>query len=797
MKPSPRLLGSSLALVGAVALSGACGSDGSTVGGGGINGGSGGSTTAGTGGTNPGGSTFGGTGGSIHVDSGPGCSECDGGVCIQGVCCDPVQACGNVCCGGGEVCSFQTCEVPKGTCVDSDDCGANEYCEYSLGEPASSPDAGATPDGGAPACVEGATPATGRCLTRPPTCANGEEPGDPIQCLQACEYRPPVGEFNPTLKHTWEGTHEDGQIMMAPIVIQLDDDNCDGKVDAKDIPEILFTTFKTTRPATGDNGAAIYSQNGTLRAISIVNGQVVEKWSYYPDEPFDDRLHPGAHLAAGNIDGLPGNEIIVCTQDGRARAVAADGTPMWVSTATGCHMPAIADMDQDGIAEVLIGGAVLDGATGNTKFPISGGNAGTFADVDGDGYLEVVGLTGIYDRHGTQIATQPLGGSYLAVGDFNRDGTPEIVSVNSSTHMVHVWVYDAAEPNGVRTVRQDIDINGTFTNHCAPGSAGATRGGGPPTIADFNSDGTPDVAIATGIGYTVLDGLKLLDPTVPNDATNMWLKETKDCSSAATGSSVFDFDGDGQAEVVYADEHTLRIYNGANGDELWSTCNTSGTLTEYPLVADVDNDGHADLIVIANDYSGLTCLDDTTRKVRGLRVFGDTAGKWVRTRRVWNQHTYHVTNVNEDGSIPLQEERNWSHPRLNNFRQNIQPSGEFSAPDLVVEVRPSCDRGYSLVARVRNIGLAAVPPGVVVGFYLGDPAAGGTRLGEAVTTRTLGPAQAEDVTLDIASPSTELTSGATPVYAVVDDGGPPHAWVQCRTDNDQSQAASGRCDGIR
>ena len=42
------------------------------------------------------------------------------------------------------------------------------------------------------------------------------------------------------------------------------------------------------------------------------------------------------------------------------------------------------------------------------------------------------------------------------------------------------------------------------------------------------------------------------------------------------------------------------------------------------------------------------------------------------------------------GTIPPVEVANWTVPRLNNFRQNVQPEGEFSAPDLVVSVGPDC-----------------------------------------------------------------------------------------------------------
>ena len=764
-------LGSILVLASLLALSttlfAACGSNDGGVAGGGF----GGSGAVGGSGPDASGDGAGATGGGISTEGGPGCP--DGGTCINGACCPTDLACGSSCCSAGDVCSFQKCETPGAVCVDATDCQKDEYCEYSLGDPAG--DAG-TPDGGS--CQGGAALATGRCLPKPPECPTGQEPGDPLTCLPACEYKPPTAAFNPTLKAHWQG----GDIMMAPVVIQLDDDNCDGVVDERDIPEIVFSTF-----ASGD-----YNHNGTLWAISLVDGKVVEKWSAHPTT---DAVHPGRSLAAGNIDGVPGNEIVSCTDNGKARAFKADGSPLWTSPAGGCAMPSIGDLDQDGKPEVVVEGRVLDGATGAVKASLNPPSSSNFvlSDMDGDGFLDIVTPTALYKADGTLIADTGLAGTYVAIGDFDKDGVPEAASINKPAHTLSVWHYDAAEPGKFKVLRTGIDINGTFPNTCPPNSSGATTGGGPPTVADFNGDTTPDVAVAGGIGYAVIDGSKILDLNVAPNQTNLWLKQTTDCSSAATGSSVFDFEGDGQAEVVYSDEQYFRVYKGSDGTVLFSTCNTTGTLFEYPLVADVDNDGGADIIVVSNSYSGINCGGT---KQHGLRVFGDPDGNWVRTRRVWNQHPYHVTNVEEDGTIPVSETPNWTQPRLNNFRQNVQPLGEFSAPDLIVSIFPQCQgTDYALVARVRNIGTASVPPGVVVGFYENDPASGGTLLGQGTTSKALYPAEAEDVKLPLASPPSGVQSGASPIYAVADDGSPAHAWHECRTDNNTSAAGNGQCQG--
>lgn len=69
----------------------------------------------------------------------------------------------------------------------------------------------------------------------------------------------------------------------------------------------------------------------------------------------------------------------------------------------------------------------------------------------------------------------------------------------------------------------------------------------------------------------------------------------------------FDFDGNGKAEAVYADQPDTRIHDGTTGEVLTQECNTSCTLHEYPLVVDVDGDGQADIVVTSNSYSELTC----------------------------------------------------------------------------------------------------------------------------------------------------------------------------------------------
>ena len=142
-----------------------------------------------------------------------------------------------------------------------------------------------------------------------------------------------------------------------------------------------------------------------------------------------------------------------------------------------------------------------------------------------------------------------------------------------------------------------------------------------------------------------------------------------DRSSNSTGSIAFDLDGDGQVEIVYRDEQYLRVFRGSDGVELAKILVGSSTWAEEPVVADVDNDGHADIVVSSDLFFQSTA--DT-----GIMVFEDVANKWTRTRRIWNQHSYHVTNVNEDATIPTHESPHWLVPSLNSFRTNLFVPGE-------------------------------------------------------------------------------------------------------------------------
>jgi len=230
---------------------------------------------------------------------------------------------------------------------------------------------------------------------------------------------------------------------------------------------------------------------------------------------------------------------------------------------------------------------------------------------------------------------------------------------------------------------------------------------GPPTVADFNNDGEPEIGVAGNGVYMVVD----------KNGNPLWSRPTYDYSSGFTGSAVFDFEGDGAAEVVYADENDVWVFNGTNGEvKLQESRHSSATCSEYPSVADIDNDGHAEIIYSSGQYSG---------SETGVTVIGDSNDSWRAGRAVWNQHAYYLTNVEDDGSVPTTPDINWES--YNTFRSGDLGAGQRGEyPDLIVEIEDVCTEmcGEDIVVvwgRVGNQGVVAVQEDVIVDLLAVTP----------------------------------------------------------------------------
>lgn len=559
----------------------------------------------------------------------------------------------------------------------------------------------------------------------------------------ACTFTPVPGAFNPVLKWSWTSSAVLPtylNVMMTPAVIDLNEDG---------IPDVAFGSTSSTGGG--------YVEVGVLRALNGLDGSEL-----FTVTDTNYQISTTSSVAVGDIDldGRP--EIVACDSSGfRLIAFEHDGTFKWRSPnleAVYWGAPAIADLDGDGTPEIVIGRQVLNN-NGTIRWTGTGGRGSQgmigplalVADINLDGSPEVVAGNTAYTAAGAILwrnTTLPDG--YNAVADFDGDSYPEIVLVSGGT--VRLLEHTGAVKWGPVAI---------------PGGGN----GGPPTVADYDNDGQVEIGVAGASRYAVFE----------TNGTLKWAAVTQDGSSNVTGSSVFDFEGDGSAEVVYADELKLRIYRGTDGVVLFETPKSSCTWYEYPLVADVDADGNAEIVAVANNNCGYG-------PQRGIFVYGDAYDNWVSTRQIWNQHTYHITNVNDDGSIPADEANNWE--TYNNYRQNVLTHGPAQgAPDLTASYlrvnNLPCPDAVGIVARIGNGGAIVAPAFVKAAFYLGDPKAGGVLLGVVQTTHTLDPGEFEDVTLLVSPP----LSGDLTIYVVADDDGRGTGVVnECNEDNNQCHA---------
>ena len=657
--------------------------------------------TGGTGGVTGTGGTSTGTGGdNTFIDGGPTCPA--------------AQQCGAVCCDTGQFCALGTdCAVDQGPCVTNDDCGFDSYCDSG-------------------ACVPYGVPGG---QDHDPTCKLTINIDAILPAVQCRWTGPPAGDAHPN--------HY--QVMSTPVVVDFD---LDGN-PATLAPSIIFTTFPT---------AGSYTNPGVLR---IINGQdCAQQWSF--DDPADATMSP-ASVAVGDIDGDGRAEIVAAAHGGGLIAfkydlatgtwgklwrsgTCAGGVPPQTPDATGggdkWSGPSIHDLDDDGVPE-LIYGATVYGANGCIKsnglgFPAySKGYVPVIADVDEDGKMELVQGDAIHEWDAAtsawvpetyfkatgatpkgQVAVADMGDYPLAA--FGGQDRPEIVVISGGQARV-----------------QTLEGTVIFGSVAIPG--GGT--GGPPTIADFDGDGRREFASAGGSQYVVfdLDCVAGGDPAkcggVAQTTGVLWAQPSKDQSSNVTGSSVFDFDGNGSAEAVYADECFLRVYEGATGKVLYSAARSSGTTYENPVIVDVDGDYRTEIVSAVNDYAGtLGCpatdplLPTSTFSTNhGIVVLRDEQDRWAASRPVWNQHAYAVTHVGDHGEIPKssQVKINWKDPKLNNFRQNVQ--GELEAlgvPDLTaggdVGIVQCEGTMATIEARVCNRGTLPMVSGTEVSFLEGS-----------------------------------------------------------------------------
>jgi uncharacterized membrane protein len=446
------------------------------------------------------------------------------------------------------------------------------------------------------------------------------------------------------------------------------------------------------------------ANNGRLY---VYRGDGADTGNGTPIQWHTDLVGPAAEPALADLTGDGMAEIIISGYYGLF-AFRHDGQLLWqeedikayssdAGGLFGWGGPTIANLDDDNNPEIVIAASedalyVLDHA-GNIldsdpigRWP----SVPVLADITGDGALDIIAAQGhdlkLYEYdpvNGLQIAwTYTLTNTTLrsgvfgspAVADLTDDGQPEII-INWG-HRVEV-----------------IQADGTLLWSYYTGSDSHFRPS-PITIADVTGDGQPNIITASAInaGFLIFDHLLMV---LNRDGTLVWEQTVADSSASASGVAAQDLTGNGAWEILWngLDDGFL-VIRGSDGQRLFNEPFTrSGTIMDYPTMGDVDGDGVADVVVAGQE---------------GIFVISHV-GRWVNSRPVWNQHNYHVTNINDDWSAPFDQPNSWE---LHNTYRTQTPE-QNPAPSYRVELTHTV--GVSGVTVLSDT--FSTPPGGTPPFY--------------------------------------------------------------------------------
>ncbi len=451
----------------------------------------------------------------------------------------------------------------------------------------------------------------------------------------------------------------------------------------------------------------------------------------------------------------------------------------------------VSDMDHDGQPEIVAGrvifntdlevegkgtrgrGAYSSGKLGPITVPTES-SLSAVADVDLDGVEEVIVGNAKYGPDGTELwYDKKQQDAMISVANLDDDPEGEWIGVSG---------------NNIRAV----DTDGTVIWGPKVLNAAANILS-PAAIGNLDDDPYPEIIVAGGSQLVVFnhDGSRLwasgpADPELcaeepvqpftggpPTGATTI-----QDCSGA-TGASIFDFEGDGTPEVVYIDELSMYAFDGKTGDvKFYSDRHDSNTMMDYPVIVDVDADGSAEILVCHNGSP------------YGLTVYGNGDGRWAPTRTVWNQHAYSINNVEDDLTIPSNPPQGFTTHNTWHAAAAVDDSGGSERFDLQAEIvdtcSAECDLGFFYVAvqpinRTQAREIAAGVPVTLFAVQAGNL----QKLVTVETTELLAPSRSGDhLTFQIRS---DLVRNADALRVVIDNrGGTGPGMINECVENDNS-----------
>ena len=622
----------------------------------------------------------------------------------------------------------------------------------------------------------------------------------------------------------------------------------------------------------GDGQTEIVAHSGIPGEIHVLDGRTLAVESTIPVD--GDR---GDNVAIANLDGDPELEVITLVHHVQRVIVADYVNGSWVlnisattETSFDCNGNVgagmglgVADFDGDGIPEIYNGNEIW-----TTPADLSTGCTGCITklidtDRDAAGQYKGCRLGSSSGPEGKISQVADVLSAADCGGDPECDG-PELIVAGE------VWSVDVTTPS--LTLRRDVNTFGAGTGYAdgfaavadldgdgdldvavhgfAPGgnlyvydplestvlrvynlSGAGNHGFSPIAIADvwdedLADDGDTTNDSVANVPELIVSRVNLLHTVNVLSATPVWTLAAND-SSGSTAVTVFDFNGDGVSELAYRDTINMRVMYGgpiayapagvntSNRNYASFGC-TSPTMNEGPAVADVDDDGAAELLVL--------CGSSTTAT---LKVFESSGASWRQSRAVWNQPIFSPGSINKSGEVfPVAQPKTTIIPPgsgetpLNGANIQISPldlrpqsANQIPALDAVVSGVAAASTGVcgqasneqDVVFTITNQGDAVLTGALSIAVYTAEPTTSGATpfvftLGssDAVLSGALPLAKGQSATFR----NRVATGAATQLWVVANDDGGGGAGVpsadtdECdTTDNQGGPAACVDCDG--
>lgn len=551
-------------------------------------------------------------------------------------------------------------------------------------------------------------------------------PGEAVDVDSTCAADPrgkppPEDAWDLERRWRWEGLASDPEVrhvLSTPLA---------GDVDADGQVEVLL------------HAARSHEEAGWMVILDGATAEEEAAWS---------GTTPLAGLLAADVDADGRFEIVGVGEDLRPTAWGVDGELRWRSDVEvgAAEQLAVADLEGDGLPELLVGSRVLAGDTGALLFELSVDPALPYVapvamDLDGDGVQELVVGEQVVEADGRpRFSVELLGtdGHWAAPVQADEDRGAELAMLGEGQLVV-------VDGDGSELVRSELSLPGV----------------GPPCTGDMDGDGQTEIAW--------IGGSELVSAELTGE--ERWGELVRDWSGLA-GCVSWDLDADGAQDVIVVDEESLRIFDGPTGSLRFEDLDrASGTVFETVAVADVDADGSGDLLVPGD---GLTEAGQA-----GLSLWSHREAALPGAGPAWLQSGYSVVDVEPDGWVPPAPTP-WLDPGC--FRGRPSVDGRVPLADLYVRSLNVCFEGCETeavaVVQVANAGPAASEEDVVVDLWAWEETAGRGELLGSISLGRIAAGQAAPG-VGIALDATRIPAG---VHAEVRGGGacteePSRTWL--------------------